>query len=156
MNGPTTATVGDENYRRLVQAQYGQAPIGSTSMPNAQAQARYPSSTHKGQDQTHEMPNGVNGTSTGHTTHTSPRTYSPTPAKPAFEAPETGEGSQKLSQRASLIRSKTDINLSSRAKATEEEPELDWDMRHGWEDQYRSEEYLNLLSSVSPPKSSEC
>ena len=32
-------------------------------------------------------------------------------------------------------------------------PELDhrdnWQMRHGWEDQYNSEEYLSLLSSVS-------
>ena len=31
----------------------------------------------------------------------------------------------------------------------DEDTQDNWQMRHGWEDQYNSEEYLSLLSSVS-------
>ena len=49
-----------------------------------------------------------------------------------------------------LLRASTDIgsqreSLTPKSDITEE----NWELRHGWEDQYNSSEYLGLLSSVS-------
>ena len=49
-----------------------------------------------------------------------------------------------------LLRANTDINLRRRSpSASRGASEENWEMRHGWEDQYNSSEYLGLLSSVS-------
>ena len=48
-----------------------------------------------------------------------------------------------------LLRANTDINLRrSSPSASRGSSEENWEMRHGWEDQYNSSEYLGLLSSV--------
>ena len=52
-------------------------------------------------------------------------------------------------QRHQLVRSKTDYDRDVSSNTPEEDAEHNWQMRHGWEDQYNSEEYLHLLSSVS-------
>lgn len=52
--------------------------------------------------------------------------------------------------RALLQRANTDNNGRRRqTTASSESVEENWEMRHGWEDQYTSSEYLGLLSSVS-------
>ena len=52
--------------------------------------------------------------------------------------------------RALIQRANTDNNVGRRqTTASSESVEENWEMRHGWEDQYTSSEYLGLLSSVS-------
>lgn len=57
--------------------------------------------------------------------------------------------------RGQLIRANTDDGPRRQppAKNSNEVEEENWELRHGWEDQYNSNEYLSLLSSVSihPP-----
>lgn len=49
-----------------------------------------------------------------------------------------------------LLRANTEGNLRRRSpSAGHSASEENWEMRHGWEDQYNSSEYLGLLSSVS-------
>ena len=85
--------------------------------------------------------------------------YNLTPAdSPGSTSPTRSEtahaplGSQEaLAQRPNrkLLRANTDYgprrqSPSTRPKVAEE----NWELRHGWEDQYNSSEYLGLLSSV--------
>ena len=66
-------------------------------------------------------------------------------------ADEPANGSHYSSRPSSqLQRANTDSNMRRRqTNASNEAVEEDWEMRHGWEDQYTSNEYLGLLSSVS-------
>lgn len=51
--------------------------------------------------------------------------------------------------RGQLQRANTEGNFSRRSPpARRAASEENWEMRHGWEDQYNSSEYLTLLSSV--------
>ena len=43
----------------------------------------------------------------------------------------------------------TNLDGGSGANGQEEDTQSDWQMRHGWDDQYSSEEYLSDLSTVS-------
>ena len=58
-------------------------------------------------------------------------------------------GSQNGAPRR-LARAKTEQDLKRNISAEVEDngAEQNWELRHGWEDQYNSEEYLHLLSSV--------
>ena len=49
-----------------------------------------------------------------------------------------------------LQRAKTEQDLTRdfSAEVGSNESEQNWELRHGWEEQYNSEEYLHLLSSV--------
>ncbi len=48
-----------------------------------------------------------------------------------------------------LVRARTEQDLSRGFfEAYQDTTEQNWELRHGWEDQYNSEEYLHLLSSV--------
>lgn len=59
---------------------------------------------------------------------------------------EAGASAQPKNQ---LVRANTDINLPRRSPSDSRgASEENWEMRHGWEDQYNSSEYLGLLSSV--------
>ena len=59
---------------------------------------------------------------------------------------ETGASARPRSQ---LLRASTDINPKRRSPSSSRgASEENWEMRHGWEDQYNSSEYLGLLSSV--------
>lgn len=71
------------------------------------------------------------------------------PVQTPSESPvrQDSHGSRPKGQ---LLRASTDLgpareSLSSKRDVTEE----NWELRHGWEDQYNSSEYLGLLSSVS-------
>ena len=57
--------------------------------------------------------------------------------------------------RAALQLNNGDISLDNTIGPNEQEEDAqdNWQMRHGWEDQYNSEEYLSLLSSVSQTRS---
>lgn len=49
-----------------------------------------------------------------------------------------------------LLRASTDIGPTRELPGTKRDiTEENWELRHGWEDQYNSSEYLGLLSSVS-------
>lgn len=61
-----------------------------------------------------------------------------------------GQDPHGIRPKGQLLRANTDIgprreSHASRPNVTEE----NWELRHGWEDQYNSSEYLGLLSSVS-------
>ena len=56
---------------------------------------------------------------------------------------EAGASGRPSSQ---LLRANTDSNLKRRSPSGASEE--NWEMRHGWQDQYNSSEYLSLLSSV--------
>jgi len=48
-----------------------------------------------------------------------------------------------------LIKAQTELNLKGGlVEESENTSEQNWELRHGWEDQYNSEEYLQVLSSV--------
>ena len=62
-------------------------------------------------------------------------------------------GSHTLPQRprAKLSRTQTDFGPNHQARSAKTGvPEEVGELRHGWEDQYNSSEFLGLLSSVSP------
>lgn len=49
-----------------------------------------------------------------------------------------------------LLRASTDLGPARDSPASKRDvTEENWELRHGWEDQYNSSEYLGLLSSVS-------
>lgn len=51
---------------------------------------------------------------------------------------------------AQLVRANTDYGPRRHSSVIKRDvPEENWELRHGWEDQYNSTEYLGLLSSVS-------
>jgi regulatory associated protein of mTOR len=50
---------------------------------------------------------------------------------------------------APLLRAKSDFG--PRAKGENGSDDEDWKMRHGWEDEFTSHEYLSLLNSASVP-----
>lgn len=53
-----------------------------------------------------------------------------------------------------LVRASTDYGPRRQSSVIKHEVlEENWELRHGWEDQYNSTEYLGLLSSVSSCKS---
>lgn len=55
----------------------------------------------------------------------------------------------RRNSRKNLVRARTELNLHSGLVEEKENPtEQNWELRHGWEDQYNSEEYLQVLSSV--------
>ena len=57
--------------------------------------------------------------------------------------------------RVQLQRANTDHGPQGRSSpGTSQAAEENWELRHGWEDQYNSSEYLGLLSSVWPPRRS--
>lgn len=52
--------------------------------------------------------------------------------------------------KSQLLRASTDIGPRLESPAPRRDiAEENWELRHGWEDQYNSSEYLGLLSSVS-------
>lgn len=57
----------------------------------------------------------------------------------------------QVGARGQLVRANTDHGprRQSPAKDPSGQEEENWELRHGWEDQYNSNEYLSLLSSVS-------
>lgn len=88
----------------------------------------------------------VNGHATGHVASSEPDNMSETQTIPRSRT----ENHQALAQRpkASMIRSKTDYKpermFPNRDGSVEEHGEL----RHGWEDEYNSSEFLGQLNSV--------
>lgn len=64
--------------------------------------------------------------------------------------PQTGSGSGGKSPRP-LVRAKSDLGPQRAGANAEDGPaeEENWELRHGWEDQYNSDEYLSTLTSVS-------
>ena len=61
------------------------------------------------------------------------------------QIPERSKTSSWLTNGSGGREDDTAVNTS------EVEHQDNWQMRHGWEDQYNSEEYLSLLSSVRNP-----
>ena len=66
----------------------------------------------------------------------------------------TSEPSRERPRRQALTRSNTDHgprrpSPSERSASTSEWTRDNEELRHGWEDQYQSSEYLNVLNSVS-------
>ena len=58
----------------------------------------------------------------------------------------------QANHRPQLLRATTDVGPRSQSpNAVSSTPEEDgnWELRHGWEGEYNSEEYLNKLNSVS-------
>jgi hypothetical protein len=69
----------------------------------------------------------------------------------ASAAPETGQASQMSmsGRRQALQRTRSDFGPRHRGERNAAVVEDDlWRMRHGWEDEYTSNEYLALLNSV--------
>ena len=63
----------------------------------------------------------------------------------------TKEPGASTAQRPQLLRAASDLGPRSSSPAPRvHEPKEDenWELRHGWEEQYNSEEYLNILNSV--------
>ena len=92
--------------------------------------------------------------------HDTPNRSFPTPRRSRTSVEQNGTSTQSsggavasagTSDRPrALQRANTDNNVRRRQTATSSEyVEENWEMRHGWEDQYTSSEYLGLLSSVS-------
>lgn len=75
--------------------------------------------------------------------------------KNAQRTPSSGqsdEGHDAASARPNvqLVRANTDYGPRRHSSVIKQDvPEENWELRHGWEDQYNSTEYLGLLSSVS-------
>lgn len=72
----------------------------------------------------------------------------------AQETIQCGESNEEQSTiarpRGQLQRANTDPRPQRPSPTTARDiPEENWELRHGWEDQYNSSEYLGLLSSVS-------
>ena len=66
-----------------------------------------------------------------------------------FVDERTNEAGASDRPKSQLLRANTDINVKRRSPSAGRGPsEENWEMRHGWEDQYNSSEYLGLLSSV--------
>lgn len=60
------------------------------------------------------------------------------------------EETQALRPRELLTRANTDYGPRRQLSVPKHDVvEENWELRHGWEDQYNSSEYLKLLSSVS-------
>ena len=59
----------------------------------------------------------------------------------------------QMNRRPQLLRATTDVGPRSQSpnppSTTAEENDENWELRHGWESEYNSEEYLNRLNSVS-------
>ena len=51
--------------------------------------------------------------------------------------------------RKQLFRATTDLGPRQASPSRPSSDEEDWELRHGWEEQYNSEEYLTILNSVS-------
>jgi hypothetical protein len=66
---------------------------------------------------------------------------------------EQSEDNQEIAANrpnAQLVRANTDCAPRRHSPVIKRDlPEENWELRHGWEDQYNSTEYLGLLSSVS-------
>ena len=79
---------------------------------------------------------------------TSPQLGSSQPETSLARSEATSEDSPTT--RPGLHRATTDIGRStlSRAPSTKAKDEDQWVIRHGWAEQYNSEEYLNALTSV--------
>jgi regulator-associated protein of mTOR len=59
-------------------------------------------------------------------------------------------GSNGYGKRKQLPRAKSDLGPGDRVRlAYTTAEEENWELRHGWEDQYNSNEYLSFLTSVS-------
>lgn len=68
----------------------------------------------------------------------------------AFVDEQTNESGLSSRPTSQLQRANTDSNMRRRQTVSSNKTvEEDWEMRHGWEDEYNSNEYLGLLSSVS-------
>ena len=53
-----------------------------------------------------------------------------------------------LPPRRALQRAKSAIAVKDRSKGPNGSAEEDWELRHGWDAQYSSDDYLKLLTSV--------
>jgi hypothetical protein len=83
--------------------------------------------------------------------HTGTRHHGVTASASASAAPETGQASQTSmsERRQALQRARSDFGPRHRGERNAAVVEEDlWRMRHGWEDEYTSNEYLALLNSV--------
>ena len=84
-----------------------------------------------------------------------------TPSRRALNGTTPPDGATLPSEQQLSIRPKLTAQLTNGfrgdqsmsndggANGPEEDVQDNWQMRHGWEDQFNSEEYLSLLSSVS-------
>lgn len=89
----------------------------------------------------------VNGHTTGHVTSSETNHQSESQSLPRTRT----ESHQAVAQRpkASMIRSKTDYE-PDKVPSTRESGEEHGELRHGWEDEYNSSEFLGHLNSVHP------
>ena len=69
---------------------------------------------------------------------------------------------RKITERAKVISQLTngdhgssDVDYDLGSNVPDADAQDNWQMRHGWEDQYNSEEYLSLLSSVGLGRSAQ-
>lgn len=96
-----------------------------------------------------ELENGlVNGHTAGHVASSEPnKEFAPQNVPRART-----ESHQALAQRpkASMIRSKTDYEPDKIPSTREARGEEHGELRHGWEDEYNSSEFLGHLNSVHP------
>ena len=95
------------------------------------------------------------------------RSHFPAPKRSSTAAEPTGSSDRRASAAVGLaqelakkngasrpsrgkpLRANTDSDVKRRSiSASIETVEENWEMRHGWEDQYNSSEYLNVLSNV--------
>lgn len=66
-----------------------------------------------------------------------------------FAEGQANEAEDSDRPRNKLLRADTDMSLKRRSTSgSRGASKENWEMRHGWEDQYNSSEYLGLLSSV--------
>lgn len=141
----------NENRRNLINGQYLQPPNGTLSrrnQPNGTAidpQVTRSSIPHNGQLSL--QPNGLNGTSANGVVR---QQLSSQSSDRPLEKPSQLAGNQiRIPPRpGQVVRAKSDVGHDISPESPEDEPEQNWEIRHGWEDQYKSEEYLSLLSAV--------
>lgn len=72
------------------------------------------------------------------------------PAPEHDEIGTTTHGGDRVARPGTLVRSNTDVGPRRRSSSDNPEPAEDnWELRHGYDEQYNSAEYLNQLRSVS-------
>lgn len=141
-----------ENPLDFVNAQYRQPSLQHPRQAQSSTQLRQELPPARGQERSRAEPNISRTASKSSVNSKSTRGLN------GQRTPSSGESDQNQDAAASarpntqLVRAITDYgprrhSSVSKHDATEE----NWELRHGWEDQYNSTEYLGLLSSVRLP-----
>ena len=144
--------VDNEDYRRLVSAQYAQSPLVTTTYAapdqprSLEVNAGLKNETRNRALHRSAVVNGLSSSSS--IKHGGTGSLPERSAENVVPMKKDGDNTLVLARRGQLARAKSDYEREVSTDGPEDEQEFNWEMRHGWEDQYRSEEYLHLLSSV--------